>query len=304
MTGAPLEYPAHFLALMQRVPGFLLRNAVAEWPFLAALGAALACAIVADYRKGVSLRRKYGGQGARIDMVYALLELTHVQAILVLAPVAAGLNAVVDFHAPGLGLGLLANSPWWIKLPAAFLMADFCAYWLHRAKHGSPWLWQFHKVHHSQDELTVFTRFRFPLLDRLLSMCVLLLPVAVLTRSAEFPLVFLFLVALRSCLEHSGHEWTYGPLGRIIVSPQYHAMHHSTARAHRDANFAGFLTIWDRLFGTMAERGDQPLRFGLPEEKGVNRLFYGATATIRGLYGLARERRRRPQRLEQISDCN
>jgi sterol desaturase/sphingolipid hydroxylase (fatty acid hydroxylase superfamily) len=294
MTSSLLEHLSSLLSPIERVPGFLIRNAIAEWPFLAALGVALSCAVVADLRRGISVRRKYGGPGARIDMLYALLELTHVQALLVLAPVAAGLNAVIDVHAPALRLGLLADAPWWVQLAVSILVIDFIAYWWHRAKHASPWLWQFHKVHHSQNEMTVFTRFRFPLLDRLLDMIVRLLPVAVLTASATLPLVLAFLIALRSCLEHSGHEWTYGPFGRVLVSPMFHGIHHSTARAHRDANFGGFFTFWDRLFGTLAERGDKPLRFGLPHETGANTLFYGATAPIRGLFALARQKLRPP----------
>jgi hypothetical protein len=85
---------------------------------------------------------------------------------------------------------------------------------------------------------------------------------------------------------------SYGPLGRIIASPIYHGIshsnRHSAARAHRDANFAGFLTIRDRLLGTTAERGDEPPSFGVHEGWGANTLFYGATATVRGLYALAR----------------
>ena len=293
MTSSIDQPVSDLWSLIERVPGFLARNAIAEWYFLAALALALVCAVVADLRRGISLRRKYGGPGARIDMIYALLELTHVQALLVLAPVVAGLNALVDVYAPGLRPGL-ASAPWWVKLPVFFILADFITYWWHRAKHANAWLWQFHKVHHSQTEMTVFTRFRFPLLDRLLDAFVYLVPVSILMDSASLPLLFAFLVSLRSCLDHSGHEWTYGPLGRVLVSPLFHGTHHSAASAHHDANFGGFFTFWDRLFGTLAERGDQPLRFGVPQEVGVNTLTYGTMEPIRGLFALARQKLRLP----------
>lgn len=281
--------------LIGRVAASIVRNLIAEWPFFGALALALVVVVVADLRQGRELREKYGSAGARIDMTYALLELTHIQSLIILSPVAAGLNGVVDAALPWLRLSLLADAPFWIKLPLIFALTDLAAYWWHRAKHASPWLWQLHKVHHSQPEMTLFTRFRFPVLDRLASLVVLLLPMALLTGSASFPLAFTFLVSLRSCLEHSGHEWTYGPLGRIVVSPAYHSLHHSVAPEHRDRNFGAFLTIWDRLFGTTGERGDAALRFGVAGEHDCNSLAYGPTAPLRGVCELLRtgaERRR------------
>lgn len=272
--------------LIERVTAGLARNLGAEWAFYAALGAALTLVLIAEAIQRQNLPARYGSRNVRTDLLYALLELSHLEALIVLAPVAAGLNAAIDGQAPWLRLGAVAELPLWLKLIVVMVAADFAAYWLHRLKHASPWLWQFHKVHHSQSELTVFTRFRFPLLDRLLDL-VILFPIGVITGSAALPLALYLFVAFRSCIEHSGQAWTYGPLGWLIVSPSFHGTHHSRAPEHIDRNFGSFLAIWDHLFGTYAPRGDKPLRYGLHHETIPQDFLYGQIAPLIGLWKLA-----------------
>ena len=272
-------------ALVERIAGGLARNLGAEWPFYAGLGAALVIVLVAEVIQRQKVLARYGSRNVRTDMLYALLELSHLEALLVLAPVAAGLNAAIDGHLPWLRLGDAADLPLWLKLVVVIVAIDFATYWLHRLKHASPWLWQFHKVHHSQSELTVFTRFRFPLLDRLLDL-VVLFPIGVVTGSAALPLALYLFVAFRSCIEHSGQNWSYGPIGWLVVSPSFHGTHHSRAPEHLDRNFGSFLAVWDRMFGTYAPRGDKPLTYGLHHETIPQDFLYGQVAPLHGLWKL------------------
>lgn len=43
----------------------------------------------------------------------------------------------------------------------------------------------------------------------------------------------------------TGLRWTYGPAGRVIVSPAYHRLHHS--RDSQGMNLGVVLTVWDVL---------------------------------------------------------
>jgi sterol desaturase/sphingolipid hydroxylase (fatty acid hydroxylase superfamily) len=250
--------------LAVRVANAAVRNIGAELAFYAVLALALTLVIVAELIQRRDVLKRYTSRNVRTDVLYAVLELSHLEALLVLAPVAASLNAGIDAHLPWLRLDAVAAAPLWLKLVVTLIAADFGAYWLHRWKHAWPVLWQFHKVHHSQSELNVFTRFRFPLY---------------------------LLMVLRSCLEHSGQNWTYGPLGWLIVSPSYHGVHHSDAPEHIDRNFAGVFAIWDRMFGTYVPRGDKPLTYGLHHEKIPQDFLYGQVAPIHGLWKLARAKR-------------
>lgn len=267
-----------------------VNNVGAELPFYLMLAAALGIVVAAELIQRKDVLKKYGSRNVRTDLLYAAVELSHLEALILLAPIAANLNGVIDAQVPWLRLQAIAESPLWLKIVVAVIATDFATYWLHRLKHKWPVLWQFHKVHHSQSELNVFTRFRFPLLDRLLDM-VVLFPIGVIAGSAALPLVMYLFVALRSCLEHSGQNWTYGPLGWLIVSPSFHGTHHSNAPEHIDRNFAGMLAIWDRMFGTYVSRGDKPLSYGLAHEAMPQTFLYGQIAPIHGLWKLAWARR-------------
>ena len=53
-----------------------------------------------------------------------------------------------------------------------------------------------------------------------------------------------------------------GPITRLIVTPQIHRVHHSLEWQEANSNFASFLSLWDRLFGTAAKAA--PQQFGVP----------------------------------------
>ena len=65
------------------------------------------------------------------------------------------------------------------------------------------------------------------------------------------------LVAMLQVLNIHYQAWVHtemiGPLGvidRIFNTPANHRMHHSAALRRAGANFAGILSIWDRMFDT------------------------------------------------------
>ncbi len=48
-------------------------------------------------------------------------------------------------------------------------------------------------------------------------------------------------------LQHANLRWTFGPVGRVTVSPSYHRLHH--ASDNQAVNLGVVLTIWDVLAG-------------------------------------------------------
>ena len=45
-----------------------------------------------------------------------------------------------------------------------------------------------------------------------------------------------------------------GPLGLVFNTSTYHQVHHGANRYCLDKNYGGFLSIWDRIFGTFQAR--------------------------------------------------
>ncbi|HEY2301720.1 MAG TPA: sterol desaturase family protein [Acidimicrobiales bacterium] len=121
--------------------------------------------------------------------------------------------------------------------------------WLaHVANHRSAALWRLHALHHSQEDMSVFTTFRtHPLAHA--TYLPALVPVLVLGASGPVPAASLIVYGCLVTLPHANLRWTFGPLGRFVVSPAYHRLHHSRTPldARGAVNFGFVLVCWDRL---------------------------------------------------------
>ncbi len=160
-----------------------------------------------------------------------------------------------------------------------FLAYEF-GYWLdHYLSHKVPFLWEFHKVHHTAEVLSPLTAFRVHPVDTLvfanISSVILGLTGGILdygfgasvspfTLSGSNVILVAF-IFLTVHLQHS-HIWISftGPLGKILLSPAHHQIHHSADPVHFNQNFGSCLSIWDWAFGTLTipQRRRERLKFG------------------------------------------
>lgn len=163
----------------------------------------------------------------------------------------------------------------------AFVLSDLSFYGVHRLMHRVPFLWAFHKVHHSATELYPLTAYRIHP-----GQVVIVAAVSALTSSfavgaastlggagitsvrflgtnAALGLMLLFGATYR----HS-RVWVAfpGPLRNVIHSPAHHQIHHSADPADFNSNYSGHLLIWDRLFGTLRD----PAGRSAPERVGID----------------------------------
>jgi len=265
MASNLLQDPARLLSTIERVPGFLVRNAIAEWQFYLMMMVALGIGIWIDLRRRGALRTRYLSGGFRTDLIYAGVELSHVAHLLVLVPLTVAVNRLLATEAPWLRVG--AGLPAWLELILLFVFWDFCVYWYHRALHGNRYLWQFHKVHHSQEQLNAFSNFRVSLLDRIVNVTALSIPTFMMGGNYAMPIVVVILMQFQQLIQHVDVDWKWGWLDRIFVMPGFHVVHHSTAPRHANRNFGNVLVVWDYLFRTAAERGPDALAFGLTDER-------------------------------------
>ena len=200
-------------------------------------------------------------------MIYAIVDLSHVAHFFVLLPLSVFLTALLAAEAPWLKVEPLAALPGWAQLLILFVLTVFYAYWYHRLQHSNAYLWQFHKVHQSQRQLTGLTVFRMSILDRVVNLVALSVPAAIMGVSPAMPATLLILLQFHQTLLHSDTGWTFGRLRHLFVSPAFHDVHHSTAAGHANRNYAPVLAIWDHLFGSFSARGQDELEFGLDKEK-------------------------------------
>ena len=160
---------------------------------------------------------------------------------------------------------------------ALFTVSDFTRYWLHRFLHTIPFLWEFHKIHHSAKVLTPITFYRVHPVENLLFGFRYSLSIGLVTGVFIYFFgamidvyailgvnIFIFIFSLfGSNLRHSHVPFSYPAFfEKFFISPKQHQIHHSVR--HFDKNYGGYLAIWDYLFGSLKLSKDvKVLKFGL-----------------------------------------
>ena len=132
---------------------------------------------------------------------------------------------------------------------AALLAYDFVDYWVHRAQHRFAFLWRFHAVHHSLEDLDALNSYSHPV-DLVVAYAVFAVAGLMVGFTFETMLLFIAFQTIQGRLAHTRAPVNFGPLGALLVDNRTHFLHHTRARARSGRNFAGTFTIFDRLFGT------------------------------------------------------
>lgn len=155
--------------------------------------------------------------------------------------------------------------PIWVQVIAIIVVADIGYYIAHRTSHAVPFLWQFHAVHHSIEEMDWLATHRVHPVDQIFTNMVSLLPIYFLGFSFEAVVIHQFLYQLQALLIHSNTRIKFGPLSWLIASPEYHHWHHANEVEAYDRNFAAQLSIIDYLAGTLFLPKRLPKAYGLNE---------------------------------------
>ena len=173
-------------------------------------------------------------------------------------PVAAVGMAVIA-QASGWGLFNQAALPGWVELALAVLLLDLAIYAQHRLFHAVPWLWRFHRLHHSDPDFDVTTALRFHPVEIWLSALIKLAAVAVIGASPLAVLVFEVVLNATAMFNHSNTALPPAldrVLRWVLVTPDMHRVHHSVVARETNSNFGFNLPWWDRVFGTYRAQPD------------------------------------------------
>jgi sterol desaturase/sphingolipid hydroxylase (fatty acid hydroxylase superfamily) len=144
-------------------------------------------------------------------------------------------------------------------------IADFLGYWQHRLFHRSRF-WRFHAVHHSSKTLDWLAATRIHPLNDLVAKLVLTLPLLALGFDPKVFVSVAPFLTLYALFLHADVPWGFGPLRAVLASPRFHRWHHTSEAEGLDKNFAGFLPLWDVLFGTYFMPDRAPETFGTTDE--------------------------------------
>ena len=158
----------------------------------------------------------------------------------------------------------VAAQPWWLQAIEVIVLSDFIIYWGHRLQHSAGFLWRFHKVHHSAEQLDWLAAHREHPLDSIYTVGLINLPAFIL----GFPLETIAgLIAFRGIWAiyiHSNVRLPIGKLRIIIGAPELHHWHHDLDR--NAGNYANISPLMDVIFGTYVCPDHEPESFGIKEE--------------------------------------
>ncbi|AMN43691.1 sterol desaturase family protein [Rhodoplanes sp. Z2-YC6860] len=223
----------------------------------------LACLIFVPLERLCALRpnQRIFRHGWHTDIVYLLLNGSLIKLGLL------GIVFVVAFiaaHAvPVPFREWVGGQPYWLQLAEAVILADIGFYWTHRMFHAVPWLWRFHAIHHSIEELDWLAAWRVHPVDQILTKGVSLIPVLALGFSDVTIGLYRLLYQWQSVFIHANVRIGLGPMRWLFASPEFHHWHHSADLEARDKNFAGQLSFLDALFGSLhMPRGKMPTSYG------------------------------------------
>lgn len=238
----------------------------------------------------------------RVDVIYtwiAKLGILNLLFFVVLQPVFNRLQSQLVMHGftgfdlDGLYPGV-TDKPL-VSFTLYLVLLDFAGYWYHRWQHRFGVWWEFHAVHHSQQQLSLWSDDRNHFLDNILEAtffaCIALL-------IGVQPTQYVILVAVSSFLQsvqHVNARLNYGwVLERLLVSPGFHRRHHAIEYGHKGTrygcNFGVLFPWWDMIFHTASwERGLEPtgIRDQLPAPTGRSR-GYGVSVIEQQILAIGR----------------
>lgn len=144
-----------------------------------------------------------------------------------------------------------------LSLAILLLINDFFYYWKHRAMHRIRWFWANHIVHHSSEHYNLTTALRQPWSGPITGLFIIGLPQVIMgfhpgmvAFAGGLNLLYQFWIhteAIDKCPR--GFEFWFN-------TPSHHRVHHGRNARYLDANYAGILIIWDRMFGTFVSELD------------------------------------------------
>ena len=177
----------------------------------------------------------------------------------------------------------LSGMHWAVELVIFFFIADFVQWLVHNALHRIPFLWKFHKIHHSVKEMGFAAHLRYHFLETFAYQSVKYIAlVMIFGFSLENAFIVYAATILIGHLNHANLGWSYGPLKYLINNPKMHIWHHAKElpAAHQHGmNFGISLSCWDYIFGTAYIPHDgRDIELGFPNDEHYPDSFFGQVA--------------------------
>lgn len=153
------------------------------------------------------------------------------------------------------------------KLIIGLLLMDLLgAYTPHWVEHHVKWMWKFHLIHHTDQNVDTTTANRHHPGESVIRFTFTIL--ATLIVGAPMWLVFLYqsMSVVLSQFNHANiilPKWVDNILVLVFCTPNMHHVHHHYRMPYSDTNYGNIFSFWDRLFSTYSKVDNQKLVYGV-----------------------------------------
>lgn len=169
---------------------------------------------------------------------------------------------IVRMAMPSVVPAAIRGQSGWAIWAESLVFAEVAGYWGHRLTHSVPFLWRFHRVHHSSPTMDWLAPSRRHPLDQVFSRASVAIPVLALGFAVPTVITHFAIKRFQGLFVHANIDIRLGPLEWFIATPHFHHWHHSAEPGTWDKNFAGQAPIVDWVFGTLHRPAHWPLSYG------------------------------------------
>lgn len=209
----------------------------------------IAALVIAERRRALRAPRAETGDRELTNL--AMAGLSAAASELAMTPVVRPLTRWAERERVGAVHWL--GAPAWLRDALAVVLLDYTLYWWHVVEHRVAWLYRFHQVHHADLAMDTSTAVRFHFGEFLASVPWRAAQVVLVGASPRALLAWQRLTMLSVLFHHSNVRLPIvleRRLGRWLMTPRLHGIHHSVVREEQNSNWSSGLSFWDRLHGT------------------------------------------------------
>jgi len=169
---------------------------------------------------------------------------------------------------------------WAIQLLIFFVGVDFIQWFTHVLLHRFGFLWRFHKVHHSVEQMGFAAHLRYHWMENVFyTPMKFLMMMFIGNFNPEQAFIVYYVSIAIGHLNHANIGLSYGPLKYILNNPKMHIWHHAEVLPESRKNGANFgisLSIWDYIFRTNYIPSDgRDIKLGFEDLDSFPKSFFG-----------------------------
>jgi sterol desaturase/sphingolipid hydroxylase (fatty acid hydroxylase superfamily) len=221
------------------------------WWLAGILLAAIAVAFMAEHASPLHEEWNHDHDDQHRDVFHAIIyELSNMNSVLILP--------ILTWLLPWQGIWP-HDWPLLLQVVMAIVVADFGLSMLHWLSHRVPVLWRLHSIHHGSTRLYGFNGLVRHPLHQVIDLAIGTLPLILAGMPQHVAILLGLAISIQLIIQHSNVDYVLGPFESWLSIGKLHHMHHVNWGKEGDVNFGLFLTVWDRLLGTLQTQSKRPV---------------------------------------------